>query len=75
MAVLPVFSIALETVNHQLILYEVVLQVEKLVCHQQADITAPSWEEAVSVLELLATKLSILDSKHKQLVCDHLQVI
>ena len=37
-------------------------------------ITAPSWEEAVSVLELVVTKLDLLDPKHKQAVHQHLQV-
>ena len=74
MAVLPVFCTALDNSNHhQLILYEVVIQVERLVTQHQDTITAPSWEEAVSVLELLVTKLSKVDNKHKQSVHEHLQ--
>jgi len=72
MTVLPVFCTALDT-PHQLVLYEVVVQVERLVTKHQETITAPSWEEAVSVLELLVTRLGILDDDMKQLVHDHLQ--
>ena len=75
MAVLPVFCTALDNVSHQLVLYEVVIQVERLVTSLQDTITAPSWEEAVSVLEMLVTKLAILDSNTKQSVHEHLQVI
>ena len=46
----------------------------RLVTHNSETITAPSWEEAVSVLELLVTKLDILDTKHKTAVHSHLQV-
>ena len=46
----------------------------RLVTHHSENITAPSWEEAVSVLELLVTKLDILDPKHKTAVHQHLQV-
>ena len=56
MTVLPVICTALST-SHQLVLYEVVVQVERLVTKHQETITAPSWEEAVSVLELLVTRL------------------
>jgi len=72
MTVLPVFCTALDT-PHQLVLYEVVVQVERLVTKHQETITAPSWEEAVSVLELLVTRLGILEDNMKQLVHDHLQ--
>ena len=73
MAVLPVFCTALDTNPHQLILYEVVLQLERLVTSTEDTITAPSWEEAVSVLELLVTKISVLDSEHSSAVHHHLQ--
>ena len=46
---------------------------ESLVTQHQDTITAPSWEEAVSVLELLVTKLGILDKETKQKVQGHLQ--
>ena len=46
----------------------------RLVTHHMDTITAPSWEEAVSVLELVVTKLDLLDPKHKQAVHQHLQV-
>ena len=72
MTVLPVICTALST-SHQLVLYEVVVQVERLVTKHQETITAPSWEEAVSVLELLVTRLGILEDNMKQLVHDHLQ--
>ena len=45
-----------------------------MVTKHQETITAPSWEEAVSVLELLVTRLGILEDDIKQLVHDHLQV-
>ena len=72
MAVLPVFCTALAT-SHQLVLYEVVTQVERLVTQHQDNIKAPSWEEALTVLELLVTKLGLLDAKHKEVVHQHLQ--
>ena len=74
MAVLPVFCTALQTRPHQLIVYEVVLQLERLVTRTEDTMSAPSWEEAVTVLELLVTKLNVLDSKHKTTVHEHLQV-
>ena len=46
----------------------------RLVTHNSETITAPSWEEAVSVLELLVTKLDKLDSKNRIAVHLHLQV-
>ena len=46
---------------------------ERLVTKHQETITAPSWEEAVSVLELLVTRLGILEENMKQLVHAHLQ--
>ena len=45
-----------------------------MVTHYSESITAPSWEEAVSVLELLVTKLDTLDAKHRTAVHHHLQV-
>ena len=46
----------------------------RLVTHNSETITAPSWEEAVSVLELLVTKLDKLDPKNRIAVHLHLQV-
>jgi len=71
MTVLPVFCTALNTV-HQFVLYEVVVQVEQLVTKHQETITAPSWEEAVSVLELLVMRLEVLDESLRESVHKHL---
>ena len=52
-----------------------VVQVELLVTEQQERVTAPSWEEALSVLELLVTRLHLLDTETKEKVHTHLQVM
>ena len=57
-----------------LVVIVIVIQVERLVASLQDTITAPSLDDAVSVLEMLVTKLAILDSNHKQSVHEHFQV-
>ena len=46
-----------------------------MVTEQQERVTAPSWEEALSVLELLVTRLHLLDTETKEKVHTHLQVM
>ena len=45
---------------------------EQLVTKHQETITAPSWEEAVSVLELLVMRLEVLDESLRESVHKHL---
>ena len=76
MAVLPVFrtSLDLDNVSPLLVLCEVVLKIERMFTSLADNITTHSWGEAVSILEMLVTRLDKLDSHHKQQLDKLLQV-
>jgi len=72
MTVLPTFMAALKA-DHQLVTYEVTLQVERLVVRHGDDLRAPSWEEAVNILLQLVSHLDQCDTTLRATLHHHLQ--
>jgi len=72
MTVLPTFMQALKA-DHQLVTYEVTLQVERLVVRHGGELRAPGWEEAVNLLLQLVTHLDQCDSSLRSTLHHHLQ--
>ena len=74
MTIMPTFLSALNC-QHQLVIYEVILQTERLVSKHSAKMKAPGFDAVVELLEKVINSMDIVSDQLKPEVVSHLHKI